>query len=64
MAAQILVVFEIPRFLGFPQNFSENVDIKSFTKLEITIYVVRLYQGTPRSLPPNMTAQNLAVFQI
>ena len=30
------------RFLGFLQTFSENLDIKVFTKFEITISVVRL----------------------
>ena len=46
-------------FLGFSQNFSEILDIKIFTRLEITIYVVTFCQVTP-----NMTAQKLAVFQI
>ena len=36
-------------FFGFFQNFSEKLDIKNFTKLEISICVVRLSQGTLRS---------------
>ena len=49
LAAQIFVVFEIDVFLGFFQNFSENLGIKSFAKLEIPISVVRLCLGTLRS---------------
>ena len=62
-------------FMIFFQNFSENLDIKNFTKLEIRISVVNLCRGTLKScefclpvglriLPPNRTAQNLVVFQI
>ena len=50
MAAQVLVGFEIMTFfLGFFQNFSEKFRIKCFTKLEIFIAVVRLFQGALRS---------------
>ena len=33
-------------FFGFYQSFSENLDVKNFSKLEIIITVVRLCRGT------------------
>ena len=31
------------------KNFSKNLDIKIFNKIEVPIFIVRLCQGTPRS---------------
>ena len=56
-------------FSGFSQKFFRELGYNFFyIKLEVTISLVRLFQGTLGScdffLPPNMTVQNLAVFQI
>ena len=67
IVAQILVVFEILRFIGFSQNFSENVDIKNFTKLYHLCserYTLSRYTQKVRFSPPNMTAQILLDYEI
>ena len=46
MTAQILMVFEIWRFLWFLIFFSQNLDMKKLTELEFFNPIVGFYRGT------------------
>ena len=61
MAAQILIVFEIRRFLGF---FLKNLDIKIFTSFHLYSEALSEYSQELRTLPLNLTAEICVLFEI
>ena len=67
LSAQNLVVFEIWRFLGLSQNFSDNLGINFFYKTWNYHLCSETLSGYSQELwisPPNMTAQNFAAFPV